>query len=294
MDSLGPFLRSAREAKGVDLRDAAQQTRISINFLKAMEDEDFSRLPGEVFVKGFLKSYARFLDLNEEEVMRRYAERAAPAVSAAPQKAEKPKAVPTESTPAPEPSRMSWEPYLWGGLAVLAVAALLLVVVPERRSEQRPIGQEVSHPSGTPPLVTAEAGTARPEKLYLEIDALEDLWVLVRTDASPQKKTLLKKGETITWSADNRFLISYGGIGSARLVLNGKELTVAGPRGAVVRDMTITSAGIAYQKFEPEETHRPRPRPATRPTSTSMPQAQAPVPAKARAVPPATAPTVTN
>ncbi len=43
MGTLGQYLRSAREARGIDLRDAAQQTRISFNYLKALEEEDFSQ-----------------------------------------------------------------------------------------------------------------------------------------------------------------------------------------------------------------------------------------------------------
>ena len=54
MGKLGQCLRETREARGIDLRDAAQQTRIGVNYLKALEEQDFSRLPGEVFVKGFL------------------------------------------------------------------------------------------------------------------------------------------------------------------------------------------------------------------------------------------------
>src|SRR5512139_971744 len=107
MGTLGSYLRTVREARNIDLREAAQQTRISINYLKAIEEEDFSKLPGEVFVKGFLKSYARFLQLNEDEVMARYAglaKPAAPAPPAAGQKTEKQK-VPAPQQPASEPER---------------------------------------------------------------------------------------------------------------------------------------------------------------------------------------------
>jgi len=52
MGTLGEYLRSAREKRGLDLRDAAQQTRISFTYLKALEEEDFSKLPGEVLSGG--------------------------------------------------------------------------------------------------------------------------------------------------------------------------------------------------------------------------------------------------
>ena len=276
MNTLGPYLRSAREAKGMDLRDAAQQTRISINYLKAIEEEDFAKLPGEVFVKGFLKSYARFLQLSEDEVMARYTAILRPPAGQAAAKAERPKASAVPSPVSEEPERgekRSWEPYLWSGLVLIALAGLALILVPGHRTVTKTEAPVSSQSTSTQSLVSAPAATTASEKLYLEITALDDVWVLVRTDSSPQKKAILKKGESITWSADERFLVSYGSIGAARIVLNGKELTVTGPKQAVVRDLIITRSGIAYQKFEAEKprpaiTRPVAPKPITHPSAT--------------------------
>ncbi len=274
METLGPYLRSAREAKGIDLREAAQQTRIHINFLKAIEEEDFVKLPGPVFVKGFLKSYARFLQLDEDEVMDRYAGLAARPAASGGQKSERQKPAAAQKQPEPEPegrARTSWEPYLWSGIAVIAFAALLLIVVPGRHrpAEHQPAA---SQPTASAAMVTAPAATAVSEKLYLDIFALEDVWVLVRTDSSPQKQVMLKKGESVTWSADARFLVSYGSIGAVKLVLNGKELTVTGPKNAVVRDLIITAQGVAFQKFEAEKPKPAKPKVMTKPAATATQQ----------------------
>ena len=136
--------------------------------------------------------------------------------------------------------------------------------------------------------------TGIPEKLYLNIVALEDVWVLVRTDSSPQKKATLKKGESVTWSADERFLLSYGSVGAAKLELNGKELVVNGPKNAVVRDLIITSAGVAFQKVESEKPKPRKPKPVTQATPTAQPQLapQIPVtPVPQAPAPPAPEPT---
>ncbi|NTW59297.1 MAG: DUF4115 domain-containing protein, partial [Nitrospirae bacterium] len=89
---------------------------------------------------------------------------------------------------------------------------------------------------------------------------------------SPQKKATLKKGESVTWSADERFLLSYGSVGAAKLELNGKELVVNGPKDAVVRDLIITSAGVAFQKVESEKPKPRKPMPVTQATPTAQPQ----------------------
>jgi transcriptional regulator with XRE-family HTH domain len=288
MGTLGSYLRAAREARGLDLRDAAQQTRISISYLKAIEDEDFSKLPGEVFVRGFLKNYARFLGLPEDEVMKRYGElskpQSAPAsapVSDAP-RVEQQRHVPVEThAPRPEPAqpgRMGVEPFLWAGAIVIGLVVFILTAMPAKRPAHQEAGSVVSKTAATDHVQTALTPTGIPTKLYLNIVALEDVWVLVRTDSSPQKKATLKKGENVTWSADERFLLSYGSVGAAKLELNGKELVVNGPKNAAVRDLIITSAGVAFQKVESEKPKPRKPKPVTEATPTSQPQLAPQVP----------------
>lgn len=282
MGSLGSYLKNAREARGLDLRDAAQQTRISIGYLKAIEEEDFSKLPGAVFVKGFLKSYAKYLQLPENEVMQRFGEigkpQSAAAPAAAPPKDERQKralaAAPVpESPPQPERSgRLGIEPFLWAGAIIIGLVTFVLVAMPGKEHRREQSDSAVSTATATGDLQSSATTTGKPEKLYLEIIALEDVWVLVRTDASPQKKAALKKGEAVTWSADERFLLSYAGIGAAKLVLNGKELVVSGPKNAVVRDLIVTATGIAFQKVEAEQPKVRKPKPATQPTATVQPQ----------------------
>jgi hypothetical protein len=276
MKTLGSYLRNAREARGLDLRDAAQQTRISIHYLKAIEEEDFCKLPGDVFVKGFLKNYARFLRLPEDEVVKLFGECNKPPQSAAPAAAPKidtQKQVPVEIRAVnAEPKQadgLSLEPFLWGGVIIIGIVLFILFAVPASRPVHEPDTQVTTQLSTTDGQHTGTTGTANTDKLYLGIVAQEDAWVLVRTDAGPQKKAVLKKGETITWSADERFLLSYASVGSLKILLNGNELTVNGPKNAVVRDLIVTAKGIAFQKVESEQPPISRkPKPVTQPTPT--------------------------
>lgn len=297
MGTLGTYLREAREARGLDLREAAQQTRISINYLRAIENEEFSRLPGEVFVRGFLKNYAKFLGLPEEDVIRRYGELKPPAPQE--QAVMRTEAVKAAAEPAANrtgglPARKSIESYLWGGLALFALLAVILAVWPESRGSIGHPGADVSLVTGTAETAGGPTATAAPatasDKLYLDIEAVEDTWVLVRTDASPQKQAMLKKGDIVTWSADERFLLSYGGIGSVLLRLNGIELNVEGIPGAVVRDLMVTSEGIVSRMVDvprpaPKRRKRtPAPAPlAAKPAVVTTP-ASSPAPAPAAAM----------
>lgn len=69
METLGGFFRYARERQGMSLDQIAAQTRIQPHHLQALEEEDFASLPAKVFTKGFVRSYARALGLDEEEAL---------------------------------------------------------------------------------------------------------------------------------------------------------------------------------------------------------------------------------
>lgn len=67
------YLTSAREASGKSIQEIATITRIPTRSLERLEDGAFEDLPGDVFVRGFLRSYARCVGLNEEDAVKRYA-----------------------------------------------------------------------------------------------------------------------------------------------------------------------------------------------------------------------------
>ena len=72
--TLGEKLRQAREDRGFTLSEVAEQTRISSLYLESIENDDYRILPGGIFNKGFVKSYAKLVGLNEQEALSDYAE----------------------------------------------------------------------------------------------------------------------------------------------------------------------------------------------------------------------------
>lgn len=68
----GAHLKNIREMKGITIDEIAQKTRIRASYLKALEEENFKEMPAEVFLRGFLKAYAKYLGLDPEVVSRNY------------------------------------------------------------------------------------------------------------------------------------------------------------------------------------------------------------------------------
>ena len=72
IETVGTTLRQQREKKRMGLAEVARVTRIPVATLESIEQDHFDDLPGEVFVKGFLKSYAQTLGLLPEDIVARY------------------------------------------------------------------------------------------------------------------------------------------------------------------------------------------------------------------------------
>src|SRR5215475_3403709 len=72
MGVFGDRIRREREMRGITLDEITESTKISRRHLEALEGEHFDQLPGGVFNKGFVKAYARFLGIDEDQAVADY------------------------------------------------------------------------------------------------------------------------------------------------------------------------------------------------------------------------------
>jgi cytoskeleton protein RodZ len=70
--TVGQNLQRKREAKSIPLQHVAEVTRITLSNLQALERDEFYRLPSEPFARGFLRNYAKVVDLDPEEIIAAY------------------------------------------------------------------------------------------------------------------------------------------------------------------------------------------------------------------------------
>jgi len=74
--SIGPCLRAAREKRKLKIEQVAKQLHLDSKIISAIENDDTTALPAPIFVQGYLRSYARLVDLPEEDLVRQYSARA--------------------------------------------------------------------------------------------------------------------------------------------------------------------------------------------------------------------------
>lgn len=72
MESIGEKLRTARDNRGITIDQATRETHIARNYLIALEAETFDDFPGETYLIGFLRSYSKYLELNDDEMVALY------------------------------------------------------------------------------------------------------------------------------------------------------------------------------------------------------------------------------
>jgi len=72
LETIGARLRQIRESKNLTIKQIAEDTNISSSYIEALENEDFDRFPGETYIIGFIRSYAEYLRIEPEEIIKAY------------------------------------------------------------------------------------------------------------------------------------------------------------------------------------------------------------------------------
>ena len=74
MKEIGVKIKEARNKKGLSISEVSTAIKINAKTLQAIEDSDEKNLPAKPFLRGFIQTYARYLELNVDEIMNRFAE----------------------------------------------------------------------------------------------------------------------------------------------------------------------------------------------------------------------------
>lgn len=133
MDELGSILRDAREMKGLTLSEVQEQIRINAQYLDALEQGDYHLLPTQVHVRGFLRNYARFLDLDPDPLLERcdagYLARTAKATNGSSERAPEPLIGPREDQPFFEPVNMDLDGNGGGAESKVRIAIIVALLI---------------------------------------------------------------------------------------------------------------------------------------------------------------------
>ena len=237
-DSFGQYLQAIRTEKRISLETVSEETRIRLDTLRQIEAEDHENLPDEVFVKGFLRAYARAIGADGDEALRRYRIRLAVHRKVA------------HSEAALRRSGVKFWPRLLlslGTLAVLIVISIFAISLireqPASETETEPgekaaeVRVEETQPVGTALPETKEEKTPpeKPsEKLLLRVNTIEETWLKIIIDDMLPKEYSLFPGDRIELEAGSGYNLLIGNAGGVELYLNDQPIKVPGKSGEVV------------------------------------------------------------
>jgi cytoskeletal protein RodZ len=187
--SLGEELRRAREARGVSLREVSEHTRITMRHLEAIEADDFKELPGGIFNKSFVKSYARDIRFDERRAVELY-ERTARDRGFQPD----------EVATTPQRSRIymgdsARSPIVTFALSAVIVGVLILIVYAGLHYYRRTEGAQTNGtaPTSTPAAAAAQAPANAPppsavEGFQIQVRATRSFWLTSWQDDEKKKR----------------------------------------------------------------------------------------------------------
>lgn len=242
------ILKKKREESGKDLKEIAHTLKIRADYLKAIEDEEFEKLPVAVYAKGYIRDYAKFLKIDPEVILKAYILKTSPPVP--------------EKTPPVADAVKTKKPaikYLVVTAIFLAIAVVYILSSLDSTPEKPTVAPPEKPVPTVQPLETVqpvqekekEAEVAVKDKKTetvskkepaaitgkehtLEISATDTAWLLVKIDNTEVKDMLLNQGESTRLSAKQGFSLKIGNAGGTKLIYDGKDMGALGEKGQVI------------------------------------------------------------
>ena len=254
MSDFGGKLRLARERRGISLRQIAASTKIPMAALEALERNDMSKLPGGIFSKAFVRSYAIEVGLDPDETAREFLDRfhsgrvgdmaASPAASG-------------------EESTFEAQQRIAGVVLKLVLISVPLIgvvlyfsmrsrpaarpVVPELSTSvpppvdsRAPLAQQAAPGSAVPALPSAVAART----MTLELHPTGDCWVKLTVDGRPVLSRLMLAGEKDVRQIHDVAVLEVGDAGAFAFSVDGKPGKSLGQTGQI-RTARITRETLA-------------------------------------------------
>lgn len=251
---IGSDLRRARTHREVELADVEAATRIRVRFLEAIEREEWDTLPGGVYTRGFIRTYASYLGMDGERLAQDYREQVEGVQASSGPARELAPVAASHATGSPG-GRHSLSRLRWLVVpAVLLVAVAVIVLLPDNGDS----GEGVEAPTPPPQSgVATERPVEAPQKLprgvELQLSANAEVWVCLLDDEGKPlvKGVVLEAGAREGPFRSGSFTVSLGN-GEVSMLIDGKQADIpasSSPLGY--------SVGPGGELTELEEAERP-------------------------------------
>jgi transcriptional regulator with XRE-family HTH domain len=245
MASIGQELKRERELRGITLKEIADTTKINIRFLRALEEDRLDLLPEEFFTRGIIRTYAKYLGLDEQSILNTYLEGLQAQEKKEPSDEDKKIEVRERYKISPNEKKI---PLLFILLVIVIISFIVVLYFIFRNDETPPPDNPkiLSQPQNTPkkpitlPPIIQEKPEIKQEGLNIEIMVHQETWLEIFADQERVESGIKSPGQRFQYQALKEFMIHIGNAGGITYTINGEEGKELGGLGAVRRDIQIS------------------------------------------------------
>ncbi len=274
MQGYGEILKKARESRNLKFQEIQKATKIDISYLKAMEEEQLDVFEKAVYMKLFLKTYARYLKTDHTEILRLF--EAAPELKADPEKEKinlEKEIITKEAVREAARSGEGKTPAILeffkdkknlpviGIAAGVIILAVLITVLAASSSDKT----AVDDPKNV---------YAVPEQKSLKVTARarSEVWMKAK-HGGKEEDFLLKSGEVKNWADVEKIVFLVGNAAGVEFIVNGDTIGVIGEEGEVINGLVFQTGKNWFidkaQGFRREAPAAPKPAPTATPNPVS-------------------------
>jgi transcriptional regulator with XRE-family HTH domain len=244
MASLGEELRRERELRGISLQEISDSTKISLRYLRALEEDHLDILPGRFFTKSIIRAYAQYCGLEEEAVLNKYHEETQQKEHILEEEKKKRK---TGKAFTPHLKKMF--PYALTLILLSIVILSILYLYPTKERSSLLDFTDMPETSFTkdqipPPLDAFSAQSFPEEKIFFTINFVEKTWLQLYVDGRLTIDGLKYPGDKEKVKALREIVLHLGNAGGVTYSLNNELGKPFGSSGAVVKNIRITPENL--------------------------------------------------
>ena len=257
MQTVGEVLRAERLKKALSIKDVESVISIRALYLNAIEEGNYDVVPGEVYLKGFIRNYASFLGLDSQALMELYRQNKDQLKEN--EIEEKSQEVKPVRSLKSSSSSKDGSSGLTKWLTVGVIAAFIVggfiwwssesqqpaPIPPPATQQQQQLAktQQGNQPNPSIPPAQSVTPTKPENKVIVTAKFSAPCWTQITADGKAIYEGTPKNGESITWEATDKLSVKFGNAGVVDLEYNGKPVGKLGVNGEVVVK-TFTSTGI--------------------------------------------------
>jgi cytoskeleton protein RodZ len=273
--SFGAFLRQERETRELSLDEIVKKTKIQKKFLIALEEDRLSDMPSAAILRGFIRSYADAVGVDQKLVISKFEE-------------SQKKLHPEKAKPKPRPENTIKASHVIIPGAVIFIILAVAVTIYMTRNKPEPVTVPTPVPvipKPVNPVATPNpVPTEKPEEpeavqyvsppFLVRVKAVEICWLIATIDEKTSREATLYPGNFFEVRADKKLSILLGNAGGVEMTVNQAPLKPVGPHWKTARIMIpddlekFLNEGYAYKpgempaekKTEPEKPSAPEPK----------------------------------